>query len=739
MAWPPPNTDEVGVISKSAKNILDTLNSPPIESTGRRDDHVIEDYFVRRAQSIAQPGPLDPLPPSEMGQDAPVSTAEIPYIAQVDGRRVQIKDQIHMYTTNHLLSHPMVSPVLQPSLGGLPPMLVTVGGGEMLRDEQIYLAHKAANPERYPPSEKYLNLYDPTRRLVSKYPPTYVQLQVWDDLCHVPTTLSFTHPAKLMFRAIAQFQAWAFSHAQDCSIDIRDGDENSDSENNRGPLPMNHPKSAQAGIDTVGKAGDPLPPFHSHMIRQRIDRHGNIHPLPVESSIPALNVRRDDIGEVKSGPLRNWMMAKQMWDAQYAKQKKKVQARRIEELLLGIEEIEPGQDPPPTSLAARRGLSIHRVRKPPTKKSRALAFWNHLGAKDDAKKVREEKKDMAAETPGASRFSWRPGSRASRTSRDSMARASRSSHRTVTDTGQASEDNDIDIQSPVPGPSDDVSPKGTATGRGTHHQREPEIEVSAPADDEGYVACTPGYHRQYAFPDSTIPDTPLEYHKSYLGAAAAAASPSIPQRSPSRRGDIDIDKPSTRSRASTRALTPQLQNPGPGPESSSSQIAWETPRESTSYLPRHTFGEMDSAAAHVPPPLEKSRRLQVPITHTHTGHHRHQHIPPLAPILNGQGGRAAGLYNSNNADADASTRSIYSTSGVIQPATTTTARSNGNVNSKKNNEPRAKGKEIAYDLRSVEHERVPSETEPFPSYSISGMGDLSKVPSGYSSEYSDFA
>ena len=40
----------------------------------------------------------------------------------VDGKTVEIKDQIHMYTQNHLLSHPLVSPALQPSLGWDGPM-----------------------------------------------------------------------------------------------------------------------------------------------------------------------------------------------------------------------------------------------------------------------------------------------------------------------------------------------------------------------------------------------------------------------------------------------------------------------------------------------------------------------------------------------------------------------------------------------------------------------------------------
>lgn len=48
------------------------------------------------------------------------------------------------------LTHPLVSPVLQSSLGNLCPLYIIAGDGEVLRDEIIYLAHKAANPSEHP-------------------------------------------------------------------------------------------------------------------------------------------------------------------------------------------------------------------------------------------------------------------------------------------------------------------------------------------------------------------------------------------------------------------------------------------------------------------------------------------------------------------------------------------------------------------------------------------------------------
>ena len=101
----------------------------------------------------------------------------------IDGNLITIKDQIQMYTTNELLAHPLVSPINQGSLGGLPPLMILVGGGEVLKDEQIYIAHKAANPKRFPPNPDYLADDERQQKALEKYPPTKVVLQVFDDCC----------------------------------------------------------------------------------------------------------------------------------------------------------------------------------------------------------------------------------------------------------------------------------------------------------------------------------------------------------------------------------------------------------------------------------------------------------------------------------------------------------------------------------------------------------------------------
>lgn len=88
------------------------------------------------------------------------------------------------------------------------------GGGELLRDEQIYLAHKAAAPTKYPPSATVLADYPEEADILNKYPPTQVQLQVFDGCAHVIPTLSITVPAKYMYRSAANFGIWAITVAQ---------------------------------------------------------------------------------------------------------------------------------------------------------------------------------------------------------------------------------------------------------------------------------------------------------------------------------------------------------------------------------------------------------------------------------------------------------------------------------------------------------------------------------------------
>ncbi|KAL2688687.1 hypothetical protein IWX47DRAFT_826125 [Phyllosticta citricarpa] len=456
MAWPPPNAADLEAIKKgsielnasSRKNKTGTVKDTKEEGENRARGYSIEKQVDGQA-----PDPLDP------NTKAAGSSFALPppnLTVTIDGKLITIKDQIQLYAANHLLNHPLVSPVLQPTLGGLPPLLIQVGGGELLHDEQVYLAHKAAAPMNYLPDLSHLTPEEQERvkEEADRYPPTDVKLEVWDDLCHVPHTLSFTRPAKLMYRSVAHFGAWALARAQKKPIDILDDEEVSDIGESPEPSPERPVVSSSTeplqpdgtntdGRDIIGRAGDPLPPFEHHMIRQRIDRQGRTRAMEPPENIHLLQISPSEIGIIKEGPVRKWMNVQERCTKKFEKEKRAVQSRRIEEMAAGYEGFD-GETPPPTALAGRRlkDKDLPRIKKV---KGWGLAMWSGWGSKHDQATIRRETRadsiEEAAVAPdGATDAKARPRSvsmsskkKGRRLTVDSRPRSRR---RTVTDEGQ---------------------------------------------------------------------------------------------------------------------------------------------------------------------------------------------------------------------------------------------------------------------------------------------------------------
>ncbi|RHZ45195.1 uncharacterized protein CDV56_100314 [Aspergillus thermomutatus] len=389
-AWPPPNADEIRAMKNAEKKSPDSAAEDAIpKEDARAQETAVKGYTVEK-HGLGRTGPA---PPGHQHADVDeTGVVKIP----IGSQTVELKDQIQMYATNQLMSHPLVSPVLQPSLGGLPPLQILVGGGERLRDEQFYLAHKAANPTAYPPSDAYLDKHDPKREILHKYPGTYVQLQVWDDLCHVAPTLSFTRPAKYMFRSIAQFGAWALACSQTSEISILD-------DNNVSPISSSetddldaaangvHKDTSRPPVASVGRAGDSLPAFKDRMIRQRVDKRGRIYPLDPPSSYSVLQLPGDKIGAVNPQLVQKWMAGKEEWDIKFAKAKLRVQKQRMKELAHGFQDFE-GETPPPSSLAARRmapGVLPQKGGK--GRKSYPMTMWSRMASKHDKKTIARQR------------------------------------------------------------------------------------------------------------------------------------------------------------------------------------------------------------------------------------------------------------------------------------------------------------------------------------------------------------
>ncbi|KAH6843046.1 Alpha/Beta hydrolase protein [Chaetomium sp. MPI-CAGE-AT-0009] len=387
-AWPPPDEEELETLKQAA-----AAQKQKIQGSGG-DSH--EQSEISTIKDVAQ------------------ATHRLKFV--IDGEEVEIKEQIQMYTTNGLLAHPLVSPIMQPTLGGLPPLLVMVGGGELLRDEQIYLAHKCANPSQYLPPEALMD--EKARALVDRYPPTDVQLQVWDDMCHVGPTLSFTRPAKYMYRSIAQFSAWALARAQKVEVEILNDDDisvissssstssssSSSSEDEDQaqvkPLPRNLHEP-----DTYQHDQEPNPSNTTHKHTHhatRVTRHGAIHRLPAPDQLPGCCMGRELVGVVKVGTVRKWLEHKRRWDARFKQARSGVRRKRLRDLAAGGYEVfAAGDVPPPSALAGRRRLgdgaaaaAPERERKTAKGKKAArglgLSLWALWGSKHDEATVQRE-------------------------------------------------------------------------------------------------------------------------------------------------------------------------------------------------------------------------------------------------------------------------------------------------------------------------------------------------------------
>lgn len=436
-SWPPPNSDDLAIYD----NLISQGHSTAAAKATVLDKELHDASPDPKGYAI--------IPATSNTQAAPIPGARSANLSlEIDGKIVEIKDQIQMYATNALLSHPLVSPVLTPSLGGLPPLLIQVGGGEMLRDEQIYLAHKAADPAQYPPSEEQLAVQGARAADVKKWPPTEVQLQVWDDLCHVAPTLSFTRPAKWMYRAVAQFGVWALARAQNVDVAIAqlqaqeveeeasvissDSDSiasdssNEETRGRRGTKTRLRSRSRRkssvvaaqheailndasgASIVFVGQPGDPLPAFPHHILRQRVSRHGEIFPLAPASELPGCTMPSSQIGRIKAGPVRKWLATQVEWDKKYAQEKRAEQEKRMKEWTQIAnnddtdDRVPKDERPPPTALVGRKREPKRKIEQNRARSigKMGLKMWSGWGSKHDDVVVERRERAMSRAVNG---------------------------------------------------------------------------------------------------------------------------------------------------------------------------------------------------------------------------------------------------------------------------------------------------------------------------------------------------
>jgi hypothetical protein len=207
----------------------------------------------------------------------------------------------------------------------------------------------------------------------------------------------------------------------------------------------------------VGRAGDPLPAFKNHMIRQRVDRHGHIYPLEHASSLPGCCLPPSEIGVIKEGPVRKWMAAKLQWDTRYASAKRRVQKQRAEEMMEGYQTFGDGEVPPPSALAGRRRKGdLDRDEK--HKISWGMSLWSLWGSKHDKEAMDRER--QADTEPESTVVTEAEGANArplhdtetdkgkTMTDQKNYSR-SRSRRRTVTDEHQTDQPDEVDENTTV--------------------------------------------------------------------------------------------------------------------------------------------------------------------------------------------------------------------------------------------------------------------------------------------------
>ncbi|KAL1746689.1 Alpha/Beta hydrolase protein [Schizophyllum fasciatum] len=202
--WPPPSADITSRVHAGLRHrIRQVFHSHGDPGGVRRAESRISREYLDEDGPALSPGGV------EMGRTTPLPAldqdTEVVMLRTKSGEELSLDRQVHLYTQNSLIGHPLVSPALS-YLGGLPPLLFIVSDKEVLRDEDIYTAHRAAYPERFPVRQEAKDLYPALNGIEERFGRTPVHLQVYDDTAHIlPILFPFTTPAKFCFRAIATF------------------------------------------------------------------------------------------------------------------------------------------------------------------------------------------------------------------------------------------------------------------------------------------------------------------------------------------------------------------------------------------------------------------------------------------------------------------------------------------------------------------------------------------------------
>ncbi|KAG8887205.1 hypothetical protein FRB98_000367 [Tulasnella sp. 332] len=281
---------------------------------------------------------------------------------EVDGEAMEIQSQIQLYATNLQVTHPLVSPLLNSSLGGLCPLYILAGNHEVLRDEVVNLAHRAADPQRFPLRDGLMNTPRQIENAQKYTQGTQVHFQLFDDMCHVLTVFSFTTSANFAYRGIARFAKRVIE------LSVKEVTMDPFPERDRRPPITSEHSSLQetpAGLDEVHKpsaedgahvgrtrlkdcdkltvddvkltrgAGGTSAQGGKHevdtirILCERVSIHGKIRPLECDEEIEALRMDHEKMGIIKEAPVKRWLEGQGEADRTWKHAGKSVEQNRL--------------------------------------------------------------------------------------------------------------------------------------------------------------------------------------------------------------------------------------------------------------------------------------------------------------------------------------------------------------------------------------------------------------------------
>ncbi|PBK95203.1 alpha/beta-hydrolase [Armillaria gallica] len=289
------------------------------------------DILPKYGLSISKPSSLWPPPLHVPWTAADTLTAQDPELQTIrsrpnnSGEVLKIEWQMHPYAQNSLLRHPLISPVMS-YLGGLPPLLIIASGKEVLCDEIVYTAHKAAEPEKHSVREEVRRLYPALDGIETRYEGTEVHLQVYDDAAHtLPTQFEGTTPGKAAYDAIRSFARRV------------------------------------TGMEATAHAS-------STFTRERVSVKGVVSPLEPASDLDAMKMSPDFVGVMSAAAAERFTEGHKLFKEKFSHTAKAIERHRMENLRRAenYEEkgwawpLDEGEVPPPGCNVVRRDIEEAR-------------------------------------------------------------------------------------------------------------------------------------------------------------------------------------------------------------------------------------------------------------------------------------------------------------------------------------------------------------------------------------------